>query len=362
VTAPHALLVVDDNESDREIVALTLSAVFPKADILRVGDPREVKALCEQTDFDCVLLDYNMPEIDGVTLGRELRAASAYLPLVLMTNVGDEMLAAEALRSGLSDYLPKSRITADSMRRTIDRSIYICGQDRMIDEQRAEIENFAYALAHDFKQPIRQIATFTQMITMELADSDGGAIHQHPAFLGEAARRLGRLVDVMSQYTLLNQPPDLSAVDLDRVVEGLGASLGPYLVDRRAKLDAHVGLAVVHGNETLLTQVLQNLILNGLTYNRSRTPRVKVTTRRNGEAWIIDVADNGIGMQPEYLTDIFKPLVRLHTAADYPGTGLGLTLARKAVLAQKGAIWCDSTPGRGSTFHVRLPAATPAVV
>ena len=81
--------------------------------------------------------------------------------------------------------------------------------------------------------------------------------------------------------------------------------------------------------------------------------------RRQKDHWIIDVSDNGLGIEAEYLADIFKPLVRLHTASEFPGSGLGLTLARKAVLAQKGSIWCESTPGRGSVFHIRLSAANP---
>ena len=74
--------------------------------------------MCAEQDFDCVILDYNMPDMDGHNLASELRRRPAYLPIVLMTSVGDEMLAAEALRSGISDYIPKSRITAESIRRT----------------------------------------------------------------------------------------------------------------------------------------------------------------------------------------------------------------------------------------------------
>ena len=102
--------------------------------------------------------------------------------------------------------------------------------------------------------------------------------------------------------------------------------------------------------------MLQNLIINGLMYNRSATPRVEVATRKDGDRWVVDVRDNGIGIEPEYLSEIFKPLIRLHNASEYPGTGLGLTLARKAVLAQDGAIWCESQLGKGSVFHVELAA------
>jgi light-regulated signal transduction histidine kinase (bacteriophytochrome) len=274
-----------------------------------------------------------------------------------MTSVGDEMLAAEALRGGLSDYIPKSRITTDSIQRSVGRSIHSCSQTRLIDEQRSELENFAYALAHDFKQPIRQITTFSQLISEELSGPDAAGIQQHLTFLGEAAGRLGKLVDVMSQYTLLNQPPELADVDLNRVVASVRSALGPYLADRGGAFVSALRAPVVRGNETLMTQVLQNLVFNGLQYNKSAAPCVELTTRRRGDHWVIELRDNGVGIEAQYLAEIFRPLVRLHNASEYPGSGLGLTLARKAVQAQNGAIWCESAPDHGSTFYVQLPAA-----
>ena len=353
----QSLLVVDDTEADRELIAVALDAAFPGVEVRQCAYPMLAEQACQEHDFDCVLLDYNMPLKDGLALAGELRAAFAFLPIILLTSVGDEMLAAKALRSGVSDYLPKSRVSAYSIRRTVDRSIQACGQARVIDEQRGELENFAFALAHDFKQPIRQISTFTQLISNEIRGVEIGDVQQHLGFLGDAARRLGKLVDVMSQYTLLNQAPELSEVDLDRVLASVRASIAPYLAERGAELVAPRQAAMVRGNETLLTQVLQNLVMNGLHYNQDAKPRVEVTTRRRAEHWTIEIRDNGVGIEAEYLLEIFKPLFRLHSASEYAGTGLGLTLARKAVLAQKGAIWCESSLGGGSVFHVQLPSA-----
>jgi signal transduction histidine kinase len=357
MTSPKSLLVIDDSEVDREIMALTLNAAFPEAVIRRADHPFAGKELCAEEDFDCVLLDYNMPDMDGLTLITELRREAAYLPIILMTSVGDEMLVSAALRNGASDYMPKSRLTAESARRAVDRSINLCRQSRLIDEQRTELENFAYALAHDFKQPIRQISTFTQLISEGMRGVQADELQQHLKFLGDAARRLGKLVDVMSQYTLLNQPPELADISVDQVVANVGEVLGPYLAERGAQLVAPARAARIRGNETLMTQILQNLVMNGLLYNQSSTPRVEVTAREAGDHWVIEIKDNGIGIEAQYLAEIFKPLVRLHTSSEYAGSGLGLTLARKAVVAQKGAIWCESTPGQGSTFHIRLPAA-----
>jgi signal transduction histidine kinase len=351
---PRHVLVVDDSEAEREILALTLEAAFPGITVSHTANPLLARAMCERQAFDCVLLDYNMPELDGLTLAAELRAAFAHLPIILLTSVGDEMLAAEALRGGVSDYLPKARVSPYSIRRTVDRSILACGQERVIQEQKAELENFAYALAHDFKQPIRQIITFAQLVDEQVGDGDAG-VRQHLTFLGDAAGRLARLVDVMTQYTLLNQPPSLGEVDLNVVVASVRAALAPYLAERGGSFVAPEQAPTVWGNEVLMTQVLQNLVFNGLHYNQSPTPRVELTLEGADESWILEIQDNGVGIEPQYLGEIFKPLVRLHNASEYAGTGLGLTLARKAILAQKGDIWCESTPGIGSVFRVRAP-------
>jgi signal transduction histidine kinase len=351
------LLVVDDREADRQLMILTLAVAFPEAEVLVAVDPHEALRMCDAQDFECVLTDYEMGDMNGVAMAFQLRAAHPHLPIVLMTSVGDEMLAVEAMRNGVSDYIPKSRITAESVRRIVDRSIHGCAQQRLIDQQRDELETFAYALAHDFKQPIRQITIFSEMIAEQLAGQDVGDVQQHLTFLQGAAGRLAKLVDIMSQYTLLNQPPELGKVDLNVVIASVSASLGPYLADRGADFVFPHDAPTVRGNETLMTQVVQNLVMNGLHYNRSVPPRVELIARDAPEGCVIEIVDNGIGIDTEYLGEIFKPLVRLHNSSEFPGSGLGLALTKRAVLSQGGEIWCESEPDRGSSFFVRLPAA-----
>ena len=355
-----SLLIVDDSEADRELASIALKAVYRGADIQHCADPRTAERTCDEQDFDCVVLDYNMPQMDGLALASRLRERFAHLPIILMTNFGDEMLVGEALRGGVSDYLPKVRISPHSFRRTVDRSIQACAQARIIDEQRGELENFAYALAHDFKQPIRQISTFTQLIADQIRDGGAEDVQSHLAFLGDAARRLSRLVDVMVEYTLLNHPPAIAEFSLGDALDSVRSSIKPYLAERGGQFVAPTVTPRMRGNETLMIQVLQNLVINGLMYNKSAVPRVEVTVSAHPDFWHIEVVDNGLGIEGDYLAEIFKPLFRLHTASDYAGSGLGLTLARKAVLAQNGAIWCDSTPGAGAVFHIHLPVTKPA--
>jgi signal transduction histidine kinase len=356
MTAARNLLAVDDNAFDREIMNQTLATAFPDARIRCVADPRDVEGLCVDEHFDCVLLDQNMPEMDGLTLAGRLRATDAHMPIILVTSIGDEMLAAEAMRGGVSDYLTKSRLSTEAARRVIDRAIQSATQQRLIDQQHDELETFAYALAHDFKQPIRQIMTFSQLISDELNKIANAGVQKHLGFLIHAAGRLDKLVDMMVQYTLLSQPPELTDVHLETVIESIRSSLTPLLSELGGELVVRDARTVVRGNETLMIQVLQNLIVNGLRYNRSSIPRVDVDVRSEGEDCVIDVRDNGIGIAPEFLAEIFKPLIRLHSHKEYPGSGLGLTMARKAMVAQKGEISCTSEPDQGSVFSVRLRA------
>jgi hypothetical protein len=351
-----SLLIVDDDQAERTLTTRLAQDTFPGAEIKAVGDALAAREVCKTDAFDCVILDYNMPGMDGMACAQRLRAAFPYLPIVMSTGYGDEMLAAHAVTSGVTDYIPKSRINGQSLCRVVENAIRVTRQARLIDEQRSELENFAFALAHDFKQPIRQIATFANLVSQAVADGRADDVGRHLSFLTGAAQRLGNLVDVMSQYTLLSQPPAMGDVDLGAVFENVRRSLEPYIAERHGEV--RYGKApMVRGNEALVSQVIQNLIVNGLKYNTGTTPSVDIASEAQDGHCIIRVRDNGIGIEPQYAEEIFKPLMRLHTKTEYSGTGLGLTLARKALTAMDGSILCQSQPGEGTTFIVRLPLA-----
>ena len=350
-TQNFLVLIIDDDPTERSILMDTIMVAFPNAEVRQIGDPEKVLGLIGEFKFSCVLMDYNMPQMDGLSLARMMRAHSPYLPLVMVTGVGDETLAADAVRSGVSDYIPKSRINPDAVRRAVSRAIHENEQARTIAEQRDELESFAYALAHDFKQPIRQIRTFTKLIENELKPGDDQELQQHLTFLSEAARRLGNLVDVMAQYTLLSKIPQLGEVNFTKVISEVRDAIAAFLAERRGEL-VMGELPKIRGNETLMIQVIQNLVVNGMIYNKSRVPRVEVSGEVQDSRCLISVRDNGIGIEAQYLNEIFTPLKRLHPASEFPGTGLGLTLARKAVVQQGGRIWCKSEVGKGTTFYI----------
>lgn len=353
------LLVVDDDEFEVHLTSTVLGEALPHACVVAVTDPTKALGVIRAGEADCVLIDYNMPKLDGIELGRQIRAEFPYLPLVLMTGVGYDTLVMDALRGGFTDYIPKDKISCESAQRTISRAIEAVAQTRLIEEQRQELEHFAYALAHDFKQPIRQIRVFADLLCEELKNEESAPALTHLGFLSDASKRLSALVDVMSQYTLVNKAPELGVVEIGEVVAGVRQGLEEFIAERNGILLAEA-TARAHGNEALMTQVLQNLVVNGLRYNESRRPRVSIRAETSGDGKCrIIVSDNGIGIESRYIDEIFRPLVRLHTSAEYPGTGLGLSITRKAVLAQGGRIWCQSALGQGSEFTVELNASAP---
>ena len=351
-----SLLLVDDDPFALELQAHIAGEAFPEGVVKTTDDPLLAAGLCREASYDCVVLDYDMPQLDGLTLARRLRQAHPHLPIVLCTGAGDELLAAKALQNGVTDYIPKSAIQPPSLRRTVIQAVRTMENARTIDAQRAELETFAFALAHDFKQPLRQITTFADLAQEEAESGDAEELGRHLAFLSAAARRLSALVDVMSEYTLLNRPVELTPVRAGAVVDAVLDSLSGYVAERRGV--THVeGDGWALGNGVLLHQILQNLIVNGLKYNASDRPRIDLALSCEDGGLTIRVGDNGIGIPSEHLERVFAPLTRLHTSAEYTGTGLGLTMARKAAAQQGGTISCRSEPGVGSCFTLRLPLA-----
>lgn len=351
------LLFVDDDLLSLNLVCSLAQQSLPGATIDKLMSARELLLLTEPDQYDCIVIDFDLPEHDGMVCAQKLRERFPHLPIVLCTGAGNEALAARAIQCGVSDYIPKSRISVDALHRTITNAIKLAERGRIIDEQRSELETFAFALAHDFKQPVRQIITFSQLVRDAVRSGDHIETGRLLDFLSSAAERLDGLVDVMSDFTLLNRAPEIGPVDVNRVITCALSSIAGYIDERRARVVIEGELSIT-GNADLLSQAVQNMIINGIKYNENAEPLVTISLdgRPDGTG-AISIRDNGIGIEPQYLDYIFRPLARLHTRTQYDGSGLGLTLTRKAVNAMNGTISCTSEPGAGTEFTIYLPVS-----
>ena len=167
-----------------------------------------------------------------------------------------------------------------------------------------------------------------------------------------AVARMRELTQDLATYTrLITEPIRMAPVDCDRLVNGL-TSLA-------ATVDAtvtHDPLPTVMGDGCELQMVFQNLISNGLKFNRQQVRYVHVSARFKAGEWLFSVSDNGIGVEPQAQSRLFQPLTRLHDAAEFPGSGLGLALARRIIEKHGGHMWVKSKPGKGSVFQFTVPA------
>ena len=354
--ADPTLLFVDDDPLFRDIMRLFAEEAYPAARIVCLEHATGVAALCAQQTFDCVVLDHNLPGVSGFDTAKSLRQAFPYLPIVLVTGAGDEMLAASALKEGVNDYIPKARLSAPVLRRVCGHVIQEMSQRMIIDRQREDLETFAFALAHDIKQPLRQISIFSDLLMAQIEPEPTGDAATFLRFIQSASGRLAELVDTMLDYAVVSQAVSYADVHLGSVAEEVCASLKNYVEERNGRVEIAADFCLF-ANKALLAQILQNLVINGLKYNYSTVPTVSIQIAAGNGHCDIMVQDNGIGIEEQYLTDIFKPLRRLHTKDEFTGTGLGLAIVRKAVLAQNGSISCRSEPGRGAQFVVTLPQA-----
>ena len=220
----------------------------------------------------------------------------------------------------------------------------------------AELEQFAYVASHDLQEPLRAVASHTQLLEERYGHELDDRALKHIHYAVEGAHRMQALIqDLLTLSRVGTHARPFAPVDLDVVaaeaVEALEAAEG---YDPSA---IHVSaLPVVYGDAAQLGQVFLNLIGNALKFHRRGvTPDVRVRAEASAREWTITVRDNGIGIAPEFAERIFEVFRRLHTREEYPGTGIGLAICRKVVERHGGRIWVEPAPGAGSIFRFTLP-------
>jgi PAS domain S-box-containing protein len=219
----------------------------------------------------------------------------------------------------------------------------------------AELEQFAYVASHDLQEPLRMVASFTQLLAERYQGKLGADADEFIGYAVDGARQMQMLVNDLLEYSRVGtRGKEFSAVDCERVLETVLRNLQVTLEESGGQV-THDPLPTVQGNEMQLRQILQNLVGNALKFHGSEPPRAHVSAQEVDGEWRFSVRDNGIGIDPQHAARIFLLFQRLHTRAAYPGTGMGLAIAKKIVERQGGRIWVESEEGKGSTFYFSLP-------
>lgn len=238
--------------------------------------------------------------------------------------------------------------------------------ERALTEVRAakdQLEQFAYVASHDLREPLRTVTSYLDLLERRCGAALTGDARDFIDHARTGARRMNALILDLLTYTRVGRSgvPD-TAVEADHLVEAVRANLGLALHESDGELVVPAPLPAVVGCEPELLSLFQNLISNGLKYHApGRPPRVTVTANTRDATpgrVALTVADNGIGIEPEYHERIFQLFQRLHARDAYPGTGMGLALCRKIVERHGGMLMLDSTPGQGSAFSFDLALAS----
>ncbi len=230
-------------------------------------------------------------------------------------------------------------------------------------ESNLALEEYAHVASHDLQEPLRKIESFAQVLVEDCGDrlDEKGRLYLN--IMVDAANRMRRLIrDVLAFSRAGRQEKPPAPVDLNRVLEVVVRdNLAGRIQDRRAAVEAK-NLPTVFADETQMIQLFQNLVGNGLKFNKVDRPRVEVYAEAVGgrNEWKVFVRDNGIGMRPDECETIFAPFRRLHSQQQYEGTGIGLAICRRIVVRHGGTIGVQSEPGKGSTFWLTLPGVPPA--
>jgi signal transduction histidine kinase len=230
-------------------------------------------------------------------------------------------------------------------------------QARELERSNRDLEQFAYVASHDLQEPLRKVSSFCQLLQRRYSGQLDDRADQYIAFAVDGAQRMQRLINDLLAFSRVGRTTEgFTTVDLGAVA----AEAAAHLESAREAADGEIvigELPVVSGDPGLLQALLVNLLGNGLKFRREdEPPVVRVDARREGQMWEITVADNGIGVDPEYGEKIFVIFQRLHGRDSYPGTGIGLALAKRIVEFHGGRIGLAPDSTSGTTIRFTLPA------
>lgn len=227
-----------------------------------------------------------------------------------------------------------------------------------ISQANRDLEAFSYSVSHDLRAPLRHISAFAGKLERELDLEPGTKAQSHLRVIGDSAQRMGRLIDELLLHSrlgrgLIRHEP----VSMASLIEQVRSELASEVAGRN--IEWRIGdTPVVAGDASMLRLVWQNLIGNAVKYTAGRDPaRIEIEGRRDEESreLVFSIRDNGAGFDMTYVDKLFGVFQRLHTEAEFPGTGIGLANVRRIVLRHGGRVWAEGKPEQGATFHFSLP-------
>lgn len=390
------ILIIDDDDVDRLAIRRALNKAELHPDVSEAASYSDAISLITKTAFDCVFLDYCLPDGDGLTLVQNLRRMGVNAPVIVLTGQGDEQIAVDLMKAGASDYLTKSRISPERLLQVVHSAVRVYqaereaeranqrlretnellirqNQELEIQRQQIHLQNlklletsrlkseFLATMSHELRTPLNAIIGFSQL----LLRPNRSAFDPHHKDIIERILNNGKHL-----LMLLNEILDFSKLEagrleikpkifnLERLIELTVLELRSLADEKQLSLEIKVELtdAEILNDPDRLRQVLVNLLSNAIKF--TVTGKVWVEVTELSLEWLeIAVFDTGIGISSDDIPYIFEPFRQLDQTITrkHTGTGLGLAVTKSLVQMMHGRIMVESVIGEGSVFRVQIP-------
>jgi PAS domain S-box-containing protein len=219
-----------------------------------------------------------------------------------------------------------------------------------------ELQQFAYVASHDLQEPLRMVASYTQLLAERYKGRLDSDADEFIAYAVDGSNRMQALIQDLLAYSRAGTNGKvLREISSEQALKEALANLRGTIEESGAVV-THDALPAITTDDTQLAQIFQNLVGNAIKYHGSEVPHVHVSATKNGgKEWIFSVRDNGLGIDPQYFERIFIIFQRLHGRKEFEGTGMGLAICKKMLERLGGRIWVESQPEKGSTFYFALP-------
>ncbi len=219
-----------------------------------------------------------------------------------------------------------------------------------------ELEQFAYVASHDLQEPLRMVASYTQLLARRYKDKLDDDANEFIHYAVDGATRMQALInDLLALSRIGTHAKPMGPCESELALSRALTNLRIAIQESGAEV-THDGMPNIVADITQLTQLFQNLIGNALKFRGSHPLKVHIGVERKLRDWQFSIRDNGIGIAPEHFDRIFVIFQRLHGKQEYPGTGIGLAVCKKIVERHEGSIWLESKPGEGTVFYFTIPA------
>lgn len=378
------ILLVDDRTEN--LVALESILDAPDYRLVRAQNGQEALLAVLADEFAAIVLDVQMPGMSGIELAQLIRQRrkSQHIPILFLTAHGDESAIA-GYQAGAVDFLTKPiqpavlrskvAVFAELFRKTealkaevevrrlaegrISRlNAELSDRVEELAAANAELEAFSYTVSHDLRAPLRQVSGFVALLQRGLGDRQNEADAEFIELIEGAVARMGQLINDLLRFSRVGRAEmHVEMVCLTPLVNQVLDTLAPALAGRVVEWKI-APLPTVKGDPAMLRQVFVSLLDNAIKFTRPRErAQIEIGASREGDEHILFVRDNGVGFDTRYSDKLFGAFQRLHTRAEFEGSGIGLASVRRIMARHNGRSWAESVLGEGATVYFSFPVS-----